>query len=169
MECLLCEIINTYDALKSSLWVTDPQQKAIQKVGRSVQTLGSRSLYGPLLLYAQTRQSYIAYFALTVHSHPLSRPIMHFQWGRNPFPAIGDAAYRKHGGGGPSHGHRQHAHKFGKDRACGSGLRYPRGQTDRPTDRSQYFATAPAPSLHRFRDIAFDMSKIAIFGYPSYV
>jgi len=24
-----------------------------------------------------------------------------------------------------------------------------------------------APILHRFRDIAFDMSKIAIFGYPS--
>jgi len=23
--------------------------------------------------------------------------------------------------------------------------------------------------LHRFRDIAFDTSKIAIFGYPSYV
>jgi len=22
------------------------------------------------------------------------------------------------------------------------------------------------PILHRFRDIAFDMSKIAIFGYP---
>jgi len=26
-----------------------------------------------------------------------------------------------------------------------------------------------APILHRFRDIAFDKSKIAIFGYPSYV
>ena len=25
------------------------------------------------------------------------------------------------------------------------------------------------PILHRFRDIAFDMSKIAIFGYPSCV
>jgi len=24
-----------------------------------------------------------------------------------------------------------------------------------------------APILHRFRDIAFDRSKIAIFGYPS--
>ena len=26
-----------------------------------------------------------------------------------------------------------------------------------------------APILHRFRDIAFDRSKIAVFGYPSYV
>jgi len=26
-----------------------------------------------------------------------------------------------------------------------------------------------APILHRFRDIAFDKSKIAIFGYPSWV
>jgi len=25
------------------------------------------------------------------------------------------------------------------------------------------------PILHRFRDIAFDKSKVAIFGYPSYV
>ena len=25
-----------------------------------------------------------------------------------PFPAIGDAAYCKHAGGGPTHGHRQH-------------------------------------------------------------
>jgi len=29
-----------------------------------------------------------------------------------PFPPIADAAYRKHVGGGPSHGHRQHAQKF---------------------------------------------------------
>jgi len=26
-----------------------------------------------------------------------------------------------------------------------------------------------APILHRFRDIAFDRSKIAVFGYPSCV
>ena len=32
----------------------------------------------------------------------------------NPFPPIGDAAYRKHAGGGPSHGHRQHAQKLVK-------------------------------------------------------
>jgi len=38
----------------------------------------------------------------------------------NPFPAIRDAAYHKHVAGGPSHGHRQHAQKIGKDRACGS-------------------------------------------------
>ena len=28
-----------------------------------------------------------------------------------PFPPIGDTAYRQHAGGGPSHGHRQHAIK----------------------------------------------------------
>jgi len=28
-----------------------------------------------------------------------------------PFPPRGDAAYRQHAGGGPSHGHRQHAQK----------------------------------------------------------
>jgi len=32
---------------------------------------------------------------------------------RYPFPAIGDEAYRQRTGGGPSHGHRQHAQKFG--------------------------------------------------------
>jgi len=41
-----------------------------------------------------------------------------------------DAAYRQHAGGGPSHGHRQHAQKFGKDRACGSGNILPDRQTD---------------------------------------
>jgi len=39
----------------------------------------------------------------------------------HPFPPIGDAACRQHAGGWPSHGHRQCAQKFGKDRACGSG------------------------------------------------
>jgi len=28
-----------------------------------------------------------------------------------PFPPIGDAAYRQHARGGPSHGHKQHAQK----------------------------------------------------------
>jgi len=30
----------------------------------------------------------------------------------NPFPAIGDAAYRQHAGGGLSHGHGQYAQKI---------------------------------------------------------
>jgi len=51
-----------------------------------------------------TRQSYTLHFTRAVHS-------------RHPFPPIGDAAYRQRAGGGPSHGHRQHAQKFGKDRA----------------------------------------------------
>jgi len=37
------------------------------------------------------------------------------------FSPTGDAAYRQRTGGGPSHGHRQHTQKFGKDRACASG------------------------------------------------
>jgi len=40
---------------------------------------------------------------------------------RHPFPPVGDAAYCQHAGGGPSNRHRQHAQKFGKDRACASG------------------------------------------------
>jgi len=51
-----------------------------------------------------------------------------------PFPTIGDAAYRKHVGGGPSNGHRQHAQKFGKDRACGSGDILADRQLDTQTD-----------------------------------
>jgi len=50
-----------------------------------------------------------------------------------PFPPIGDAAYRQPIGGGPSHGHRQHAEKFGKDRAGGSGDILADRQTDRHT------------------------------------
>jgi len=37
------------------------------------------------------------------------------------FPPIGDAAYRQLAEGVLSYGHRQHAQKIGKDRACGSG------------------------------------------------
>jgi len=50
-----------------------------------------------------------------------------------PFPAIGDAAYRQPARGGPSHGHRQHAQKFGKDRMCGSGDILTNRQTQRYT------------------------------------
>jgi len=49
-----------------------------------------------------------------------------------PFPPIGDAAYRQHAGGEPSHRHRQHEQKFSKDRVF---RRYPRGQRDAQTDR----------------------------------
>jgi len=51
-----------------------------------------------------------------------------------PFPPISDAAYRQRVGGGPSHGHRQHAQKFGKDRACDSGDIMADRQTYRQTD-----------------------------------
>jgi len=42
---------------------------------------------------------------------------------------------------GPSHGHRQHAQKFGSDSACGSGdmLADRQTQTDRQTCSLQYF------------------------------
>ena len=53
---------------------------------------------------------------------------------KNPFPGIGDAAYRKGVGGGPSHEHRQHAQKIGKDRGCGSGDILAERQTDIQTD-----------------------------------
>jgi len=49
------------------------------------------------------------------------------------FPTIGDVAYRQHAGGRPSHGHRQHARKFGKKSRV-LFRRYPRGQTDTQTD-----------------------------------
>ena len=66
---------------------------------------------------------------------------MDCHWGKNPFLAIGDAAYRKHAGGGLSHGHRQHPQKFGNDHECGSGdilLDRQRQQMH----SSQYFTTA---------------------------
>jgi len=44
-----------------------------------------------------------------------------------PFPL----GFRHRAGEGPSHGHRQHAQKFGKDRACGSGDIIADRQTDR--------------------------------------
>ena len=57
------------------------------------------------------------------------------------FPLIGDAACHQHAGGRPSHRHRQHAQKFRKDRACGSGGILM--DTQRQTYSSQYFASAP--------------------------
>jgi len=44
----------------------------------------------------------------------------------------------------PSHRNRQHAQKFGKDRACVFGDILADRQTHRQTYSSQYFATAPA-------------------------
>ena len=61
------------------------------------------------------------HFARAVHS-------------RHPFLPTGDAVYRQHAGRGPSHGHRQHAQKFGKDRAYGSGDILADRQTDTQTD-----------------------------------
>ena len=62
---------------------------------------------------------------------------MHFNGEENPFPATDDAAYRKYVGGGPSHGHRQRAQKNWQ-RSRVWFRRYPRGQTDRPTDPQTY-------------------------------
>ena len=61
------------------------------------------------------------HFASSVHCH-------------HRFPQIRDVAYHQHAGGGPSHGHRQHTQKFGKDHACGSGDILVDRQTDRQTD-----------------------------------
>jgi len=68
----------------------------------------SRFLPAKILATLIIRQgNRILHFARAVHS-------------RHSFPPIGDAAYRHHARGGPSHGHRQHAQKFDEDRACGS-------------------------------------------------
>ena len=67
------------------------------------------------------------------------------------FPPTGDAAYRQQAGGGPSHGRGQHAQKFRKDRACGSGDILSDRQTHRQTHSSQYCATAPAGEV-KYRD-----------------
>ena len=62
------------------------------------------------------------------------------------FPPIGDAAYRQHGRGALSHGRRQHAQKFGKDRACGSGDILSHRETDRQTDIHTHHKTSqPLP------------------------
>ena len=58
----------------------------------------------------------------------------------HPFPPIGDAAYRQHATGGPSHGHRQHAQKLVKIARVVPEISSARGQTDTQTHSSQYFA-----------------------------
>jgi len=55
--------------------------------------------------------------------------------------------FRHPTGGGSSHGHRQHAQKLGKDRACGSGDIFSGRQTDTETYSLQYFATASAGEI----------------------
>ena len=59
----------------------------------------------------------------------------------NPLPAIGDAPCRQFAEGGPSHGHRQHAQKFGKDRAWGSGDILSDRQTGSHKDRRTHHIT----------------------------
>ena len=69
---------------------------------------------------------------------------------RHPFPPTGDAAYRQHTGGGPSNGHRQHAQKIGKDRACGSGDILADRETHRQAYSSQHFATTTRRLEHTY-------------------
>jgi len=63
---------------------------------------------------------------------------------QNPQNCLLTLGFRQPAGGGPSHGHSQHAQKIGKDCACGSGDMLADRQTDRQTCSSQYFATALA-------------------------
>jgi len=51
--------------------------------------------------------------------------------------------FRHPAGGGLSHGHRQHAQKSGKNRACGSGDILADRQTDTQTDRRVHHNTLP--------------------------
>ena len=63
------------------------------------------------------------------------------------FSPTGDAAYRQRTGGGPSHGHSQHAQKFGKDGAWGSGDILSDRQTDKHTNRRTHDNTSHPLSL----------------------
>ena len=68
----------------------------------------------------------------------------------NPFPAIGDAAiaaYRKHAGGGPSLGHRQHAQNIYPVVKVARVVPEISSRTYRQTYSSKYFATAPVISV----------------------
>jgi len=58
-----------------------------------------------------------------------------FNGEENPFPATGDAAYRKHAGERRATDIGNTLKIFGKDCACGSGVVLADRQTGRPTDR----------------------------------
>ena len=58
---------------------------------------------------------------------------MHCQWGRKPPKLPLPLGFRHIPGAGPSHGHRQHAQKFRKNRAYGSRDMLADRQTDRQT------------------------------------
>jgi len=61
--------------------------------------------------------------------------------------------YRKDAGAGPSHGHRQHAQKFSKDRA------YPRGQTHTHIRRHTH---------HNTSHLLWGRSKMTYTGHSSH-
>jgi len=75
---------------------------------------------------------------------------MHFQRGRKPQNCPFLLGLRYSTGGGPSHGDRQHAQKFGKDRACGSGD-YAHGQADSQTDTQRDRHTDLLITIRRHR------------------
>ena len=93
----------------------------------------------------------------------MSFPLKIFDGEENPFPATGDAAYRKRARGGPSHGHRQHTQKFGKDSACGSGDILADRRTRRQIYASQYFATAPAGEVTTQNDLINKVLKYEMY------
>jgi len=61
-----------------------------------------------------------------------------------PFAPIGDAAYHQHAGGGPRHGHRQHAQKLIKIAHVVPEISW---RTDRPTDRYTHHNTSQRNKL----------------------
>jgi len=82
------------------------------------------------------------------------RVTVHCQWGGNPqnfpFPLGFPHSVR----GGPSHGHRQHAQKNGKDRACGSGDILADRQTDRLSHRYNHHNTSPPlPRRSKYKNV----------------
>jgi len=71
-----------------------------------------RGELGPRLIQCGLGRGLLPYQVGTVGAVPYPRRQCIFIGKDNPFPAIGDAGYRKHVGGAPSHGLRQHTHKI---------------------------------------------------------
>jgi len=89
------------------------------------------------------------------------RVTIHCEWEENPQNCPFPLGFRHLAGEGPSHGHRQHAQKIGKDRACGYGD-IARGQTDRQTCSSHYFATALAGEVIKEASLLYQEMSVMI-------
>ena len=149
------------DLLKQSIWsairtnITSRQRRAFDLDHHAVLVLGSLKtrrcgLFLDMKVIKTEQGNHRSHFVRAVHSrHPLQRRSGPFcccmtLFAANALECIvnGKAnlqncplplGFRHPNGGGPSHGRRQHAQKFGKDCACGSGDILSDRQTDRQT------------------------------------